>query len=119
MCECKVGPGKFEGERTLTFLAYQSSLLGCADATTGAEDTLIDWFRAPLNFDADQETVAAARAYGYCEACIAEALASDVAGISIWERSDGFVYGTVYQTRDEFDAAIAEAEAEDETNDPE
>ena len=28
MCECKVGPGKFEAESALTFLAWESMLNG-------------------------------------------------------------------------------------------
>jgi hypothetical protein len=113
MCDCKVGPGKFEGESALTFIGWQSALMGLADVATGVDET-VDWFRAPFNFDADVETVKAARDYGYCEDCIREALADDSAGLSLWESSAGFVYGTTYATRDEFDKALADAEQEDE-----
>jgi hypothetical protein len=113
-CTCNVGPGKFEGESALTFLAYQSMLLGCSDVSTGTEEHLIDWFKGPLNFDADHETVEAAEAYGYCAACIEEAINERPYGMSLRERSDGFVYGTVYETQAEYDAAFAEAEAEDD-----
>ena len=118
MCECKVGPGKFEGESALTFLAWQSMLMnGGGDTTTGDDGNVVEWFLSPFNFDADPEAVEAARDYGYCEACIAEALADDSAGLSLWESSQGFVYGTTYATREEFDKALAEAEAEAEEED--
>ena len=110
MCTCKVGPGKFEGESALTFLAYQSMLLGCSDETHGSTD----FFKGPLNFDADRETVDAARSYGYCEACIAEALAENPYGMSIMEDSQGFVYGDVYETQAEYEDAIAAACEDDD-----
>lgn len=114
MCECKVGPGKFEGESALTFLAYQSSLLGGADATTyDGGDMPTDWFRRPFNFDADAETVDAARAYGYCEPCIVEALTDASYGLAIRESDQGFVYSRTFDTRKEFDAALDEAETFD------
>ena len=114
MCDCKVGPGKFEGEGALTFLAWQSMLNGGGDTTTGDDGNVVEWFRAPFNFDADPEVVKAARGHGYCEACIAEALAEDSAGLSLWESSQGFVYGTTYVTREAFDRALDRAERADE-----
>ena len=114
MCECKVGPGKFEGESALTFLAYQSMLLGCSDMSIGT----VDFFKGPLNFDADAEMVSAARAYGYCESCIAEALAERPYGMSIGEDSQGFVWGATYDTAKEYDEAVARAE-EDEADEAE
>lgn len=115
MCKCKVGPGKFEGEPALAFLAWQSMLLGCVDATTGDEGNTVDWFRAPFNFDADHETVDAAKAYGYCDECIAVALESDAAGLALREDSQGFVHCEEFATREEFDRALAEAVAADES----
>jgi len=112
VCECQVGPGKFEGESALTFLAYHAMTLGCSDETVGA----VDFFKGPLNFDADVETVAAARAYGYCELCIAEALAERPYGMSIGEDSQGFVWGATYDDAATYDAAVELAE-EDEAGD--
>ena len=118
MCTCKVGPGKFEGERALIYIAWQSAMLGTSDATTGDSEwgTLTDWMFAPFHFDADPETVQAAREYGYCEACIAEALADESAGLALWESEQGFVYGAAYATREEFDKALADAEVGDDDN---
>lgn len=116
MCDCKVGPGKFEGESALTFLAYQSGLLGCSDATTYDGDRAVDWFRAPFNFDADHQTVNEARAYGYCEPCIEAALRDESKGLSLREDSQGFVYGTTFATAAAFDRALARAEADEEAN---
>jgi hypothetical protein len=113
MCECKVGPGKFEGESALTFLAYQSMLLGCSDESHGSAD----FFKGPLDFDADAEMVAVARDYGYCEPCIEGALAERPYGMSIWESDQGFVYGTTYDDAKAYDKAVAQAEADDESED--
>lgn len=68
-CTCHVGPGKFEGESALAALAYESMMLGGADVTTyeGEDGPATDWFRAPLGFDADEETVQGARDAGFCE----------------------------------------------------
>jgi hypothetical protein len=84
-------------------------LLGCSDVSYGA----VDFFKGPLNFDADAETVAAARAYGYCEPCIAEALAERPYGMSIGEDSQGFVWGATYATTKAYDKAVARAEADE------
>ena len=105
ICTCKVGPGKFEGESALTFLAYQSMLLGCSDETHGSTD----FFKGPLNFDADQETVDAARSYGYCDECIESALSERPYGMAIWESNDGFVCGVTYETQSEYEEAVAAA----------
>src|SRR3990167_5571871 len=114
MCECKVGPGKFEAESALTFLAWESMLNGGGGTTTGDDGNVVEWFLSPFNFGADPEAVEEARDYGYCEACIAEALADDSAGLSLWVSSQGFVYGTTYATREEFDKALDREERADE-----
>ena len=107
MCECKVGPGKFEGESALTFLAYHSMLLGCSDETIDA----VDFFKAPLDFD---PYAPEAREYGYCEVCIAEALAERPYGMAISEDSQGFVWGVTYDTAEEYVAAISAAYDDDD-----
>ena len=106
-CTCNVGPGKFEGESCLTFMAYQQMLLGAADITIGR----YDFFKAPFNFDADQCVVKAARAYGYCDECIAARSAA--AGLVISEDDQGFVYCTAYATEAEYDTAQQTAEEEE------
>ncbi len=113
MCDCKVGPGKFEGEGVLTYLAW---LEGCSDETTGDSErgNLTDWTQRPFGWDEGE--FAAARAYGYCDACIREAQDSPTAGIALWESEQGFVYGTTYDTLDEYESALAEAQAEDEAS---
>lgn len=111
MCECKVGPGKFEGEPALTFMAWEQAMLGNSDSTTG-EDRPVDWLRSPLNLDADASVVESARAYGYCDACIAEAGSDVGGGVAVWEDSQGFVYAEVYETRGAFDRALMAAEVE-------
>ena len=113
MCECKVGPGKFEGESALTFLAWQSMLNGGSDATTGGDEGTTEWFRAPFGFG-DPEAVKAALDYGYCEACVREALESDAMGLSLWVGDTGFVYRNTYATATEFVKALDRAERADE-----
>jgi len=102
-CACKVGPGKFEGEPALAYLAYQHA--EGADETTGVRD----WFRRPFNFDAGD---AAERAvdYGYCRECVDEALGDDSFGLSLVEDEQGFVWLDRYETAAEFDAALDAAE---------
>jgi hypothetical protein len=112
-CECNVGPGKFEGEDALAYLAWQSALNGCVDASTGPEGAVTDWFRRPFNFDADESVIQVARDYGYCEECIKEALESEAGGLALFEDSWGFVYCEEYATVEEFDRALKQAESED------
>ena len=106
MCECNVGSGKFEGESALTFLAYHAMTLGCSDETIGATD----FFRAPLDFDPYAPD---ASDYGYCEECIAEALAMRPYGMSIWESDQGSVYGRIFDTAKAYDKAVAQAGADE------
>ncbi len=114
MCNCNVGPGKFEGEGAVAYMAWEQLMLGNTDASTGGESNETNWFRAPLNFDADQSVVRDALEYGYCNECI-EGHADDIAGgVSLYEDGQGFVYCKTYATREEFDAALALAEQEDE-----
>lgn len=113
MCDCNVGLGKFEGEPCITFLAWQSVLLGGSDMTTEWGGQAVDWFRRPFNFDADPETVESARAYGYCQECIEEALADPAYGLAVWEDSRGFVGSRTFDTQAEFDTALAVEEAHD------
>lgn len=115
-CSCKVGPGKFEGEPAVIFMAWQQAMLGNSDVSTGGEGLdgpLTDWLRSPLNLDADIEVVVAAVSYGYCVECVDEAGKGIDGGVAVWEADNGFVFGCVFETRAEFDAALSEAEAAD------
>jgi hypothetical protein len=113
-CTCKVGPGKYEGEGALTFLAHAQAMLGNSDAfTTDENGTSTDWLRHPLNLDADRTVVEEARKYGYCDECIAAAGQDVRGGVAVWEDTQGFVYCRVFNTAKEFDSALVEAE-EDE-----
>jgi hypothetical protein len=106
-CDCKVGTGKFMGEGPLAFMAFQHVMLGGADDTTFDEedqDLATDWFKAPFNFDTDGADVLAKK-YGYCDGCIAEALANESYGLSLFEDSYGFVYLAQYATEEEYWAA--------------
>lgn len=109
-CSCNVGPGKFEGEDALAFLAWEWSMLGGSDATTFSRDMPTDWFRRPLNFDTDQEVLDRARAYGYCDACLDEALASEAYGLAVWADGQGFVNCVTFETQEEFDKALGDEE---------
>jgi len=91
-CTCKVGPGKFEGEPPLTFLAWQSVLNGGSDESVGP----YEFFRRPYGFDTPQ-AVQAALDYGYCAACIA-GYDNGSYGLTIEEGEQGFVYLTTYAT---------------------
>lgn len=114
MCECKVGPGKFEGEPASTFMAWEHTMLGSVDVSTGEGGRTVDWLRAPLNLDADASVVKAALAYGYCRACVDEAGQDVRGGMALWESDHGFVYARVFVTREEFDRALDRAQAADE-----
>lgn len=114
-CKCDIGPGKFEGESALTFMAFEQAMLGNSDISTGDGESgsLVDWLRVPLNLDADQSVIRAALDYGYCQECIDDAGSDIRGGIAVWEDSQGFVYSREFATREEFESALAEAEAED------
>jgi len=114
MCECKRYPGKFEGEGALTALAYSSMMNGGADETEYDGDTPTDFFRAPFNFDADEENLVFAREEGFCEACIAEALQSEADGLALWTDSQGFVYLAEFATEQEYLDAIKTLEDAEE-----
>jgi hypothetical protein len=101
---CTVGPGKFEGESALTFLAYQAMLQGGVDESIGH----VDFFKGP--FADFKDHAGEAGDYGYCPECIDAALADDAYGISIIEDEQGFVWLESYGTAEEFDAALAAAE---------
>ena len=118
MCDCKVGPGKFEGEGAVTFMAWQQVMLGNSDCTTYDDaEQPTDWLRSPLNLDADQSVVKDALAYGYCAPCV-EAAGQDIGGgVAVWEDSQGFVYCETFDTREAFDKALSEAEQAEESND--
>jgi hypothetical protein len=107
MCECKIGPGKFQGEPALAYLLWAD---GFADESTDH----VEWYRGP--FLASGEARAAAEAYGYCPACIAQAEADTSFGASLLESDQGFVYLVTYPTAVEFDAAMTEAETADAEN---
>lgn len=111
---CAYDPGKFEGEGPLTMLAHWHAGNGGADATTGDQE-VVDWFRAPLGFDADREAIAFAGT-AFCEACIEAALddARTLAGVAYAECSRGFAYLTRFETRAEFDAALSKADAQED-----
>lgn len=113
-CTCKVGPGKFEGEGALTFMAWEQSMLGAADVSTGGEGAETDWLRSPLNLDADADVVRAALDYGYCQGCVDTAGTDVHGGVAVWEDGQGFVYCRVFNTRKAFDKALDKAEAADE-----
>ncbi len=115
MCDCQVGLGKFEGEPALTFLAYEASMDGSDEITGDGElGTVTSWIRGPfIDFDAYRDS---ASAYGYCDACIDGALTDKSYGISLWESEQGFVQGTTYASKEEFDKALGDAEAEDLAN---
>ena len=112
-CGCQVGPGKFEGESALAYLAYLSALHGDADTSTYHGDTVVDWFRSPFNFDAEREAVFSCQAYGFCEPCVKQALEDESFGLSLRQDNNGFVYLTRYATEKEYDEALAVAEDEE------
>lgn len=117
MCDCKVGPGKFEGKPTIAFLAWERVVLGNIDDRTGCEGETVDWLRSPLGLASDQSAVDAALAYGYCRECV-ETAGEDVdGGVAVWEDLNGFVYARVFHSRATYDKALLATRAEDETDD--
>lgn len=102
-CTCQVGPGKFEGESVLTFLAYQH--LGNVDESIGR----YNFFKAPFLFDADASVVEAALAYGYCQACIDAHDDHTLYGLAIFEDDSGFVYCDTFATAAEYDTGLKTA----------
>jgi hypothetical protein len=107
-CTCKVGPGKFEGESALTFLAWQQVLIGGSDETVGA----YDFFKAPYNLEAGA-SVKAALDYGYCEACV-KGYDDGSYGLGVRESAQGFVNLITYATERRYLQAIEWAEAKEE-----
>lgn len=112
-CSCHVGPGKFEGESVLTFLAYQQMCLGNVDESIGR----YDFFKAPFMFDADQSAVKAALDYGYCQECIDDHDDRTLYGLAIHEDDSGFVYCDTFATEAEYDAAVQMATDSEEGDD--
>lgn len=106
-CTCKVGPGKFEGESALTFMAYQQMCLGNSDYSVGR----YDFFKAPFMFDADRSVVKAALDYGFCQECI-DNHANGEYGCVVYDSDQGFAYCHTYETEAEYDAAVKAAEEE-------
>jgi hypothetical protein len=111
MCDCKVGPGKFEGEPALAFILYYD---GFPDEQTYAVDFFLGPFDSP-----SQEAVTAAQDYGYCLSCVLKALSNRSYGASIWESDQGFVYLNTYGTAEKYAAAMADADADDAERDQE
>lgn len=112
-CTCKVGPGRFEAEGVLTFLAHEAAGNGCADDSAGR----YDFFKAPFEFDT-VDAIHAAVEYGYCVDCLDDYDSGDVYGCAVWLTDQGFAECVTFATAEEYDAALAEAEAEDcEDND--
>src|SRR5262245_45494034 len=107
-CTCKVGPGQFEGEPALVFMAHEQMCMGMSDDSIGR----YDFFKAPFNFDADSEVVKAALAYGYCQECVDGYDDKDAYGMVIWTRDDGFACGNVYYSEKKYNEAVEDAEEE-------
>lgn len=111
-CTCKIGPGKFEGEPALTYMAWGQ--MGNSDIDTYDEhERPTSWLRSPLNLDADREVVEGALAHGYCQECVDEAGKEVGGGVAVWEDDQGFVYCKVFETREEFDKALTAAQQEE------
>lgn len=104
-CTCQVGPGKFEGESVLTFMAYQQMCLGNVDESVGR----YDFFKAPFMFDADASVVDAALEHGYCQACIDAHDDRTLYGLAIFEDDNGFVYCDTFATEADYDAGLKTA----------
>lgn len=114
-CSCEIGPGKFEGESALTYLLWQHVMTGGGDYTTGGDEVgspAVDWFRAPLAFDAD--AISSVLDIGYCQECVKKAGKGVGGGAAVWEDSQGFVNSITYPTQEEFERALNQAEAADE-----
>jgi len=107
-CTCKVGPGKFEGEPAMAYLAWESVLNGGGESVGPYE-----FFKRPYGFD-DPEAVQAALDYGYCAACIADYDDDESYGLVVWESDQGFVYLATYATEKRYLKALDCAEAEEE-----
>ena len=107
MHKCTYGPGKFEGETPLTWLAWQAIMNGGGDDDIGRYTFL----RAPFDGLLDFATPDAP----FCPECCKQDVeaAKDVAGIVICERDDGFVCGEWLNTTGEYWRAVNEAEKEE------
>lgn len=116
MCDCNIGPGKFEGEGVETYLAWMMVMGGGGDEITGGEygdGPTTDWIASP-EFCTDKDAVADALAYGYCQECIDFADSWRPAGMAVWETDQGFVGSRVFETQEAYDKALAECQDADE-----
>lgn len=114
-CTCKVGPGKFEGEPAIAFLAHEAVLNGWGDITTGGDEgdgPLTDWLNTFTQSDITAEMRQAARSYGYCEECIDAASAPH--GLATWEDGQGFVGCEVFESDEAYTAKLKECEEADQ-----
>lgn len=122
MCDCKVGPGKFEGEPAETCILWEFSLDGGGELH-GPEGATYDYIAGPFE-DCTRElnpmVAAACREVGYCDPCIAEAFEelSRAKGACVGQSEQGFVWSKVAETEAEHTAmlqamALDDAETEE------
>jgi len=114
MCNCDIGPGKFEGEGVETFLAWEMVMDGGGDDITGGEGgdgPTTDWIESPRF--GESLHVESAQLYGYCDDCIMDAVRSRPAGVAVWESDQGFVSCRLFETKAEYDKALAECQEAD------
>lgn len=114
-CGCNPGPGKFEGESAITYLAWCAVLDGGGELTTGGEGgdgPLTDWFGTFTAPDIAEEWKQSAEDYGFCRPCVEAASAPY--GLAVWEDSQGFVGCAVFESQEEHDKARKAAEARDQ-----
>ena len=101
---CRYGPGKFEGEPAIMWLAYQAMCDGAADDDTAG----VAFFKAPFDDLLSHWDEQDAFCQACCRASIAE-YAGDY-GFAIEESEQGFVTGAAFATAAEYDAALARCE---------
>jgi hypothetical protein len=94
-CECKVGPGKYEGEGPETFLLHHDADDDYVSYGDGSWEAV-----AVLPVQVSDEAVQAALDYGYCAECIDAArkeLAATKGAYTYGEDSQGFAWSVYWE----------------------
>lgn len=124
MCDCKVGPGKFEGESAETAMLWEWSMEGFGEIH-GPEGCTFDYFDGEVLVGSEDREAAVSA--GFCVECIDAATKRlrECKGAVVGQTEQGFIWSRIADTDDEHvkmlaDIAADDAEAEaDEADDDE
>jgi len=101
-CQCRLHPGKFEGEPPATLILYEQTMAGGADEECGAyalyRAPIMPVPEEPIDNTLRSDLVSA----GYCQKCIADSIArlQGAAGAITHQSEQGFETHEIYITKE-------------------